>query len=194
MPLPSRFRFRKLDSIGAADAEEDAPFLKECFVDIGDLYALKDFSDPRRIVVGRTGSGKTALLLQLKEMESHVIEVQPESLALAYISNSNILNFFTELGVRLDVFFKLLWRHVFAVEILKHHFHIQSEAEKASFLLKVKSIFKDKKDEKALEYLETWGKSFWQETEYRIKEVTSDDRRRVESNRQVANPRVHVRN
>jgi hypothetical protein len=172
MSLPTKFRFRKLDTIGAADAEEDSTFLKECFVDMGDLSALREFSDPRRIVVGRTGSGKTALLSRLKDVEKHVIEVRPENLALAYISNSNILNFFIEIGVRLDVFFKLLWRHVFAVEILKEHFHIITEDENSSFMMKVKSIFKDKKDEKALEYLETWGKSFWLETEYRIKEVT----------------------
>ncbi|MEE9905813.1 MAG: hypothetical protein K4305_10400 [Chlorobium sp.] len=174
MTLPAKFRFRNSDSIGAADAEEDLRFLRNCFVDIGYLDSLRDCDDPKRIVIGRTGSGKSALLLHLRELEDHVIEIKPESLALAYISNSNVLDFFSNIGVRLDVFYKLLWRHVFAVEILKHHFHINSESEKRNFLVRIRDLFKNnKKDETAIEYLEKWGKSFWQETEYRIKEITN---------------------
>jgi len=62
MPAKPAFIFKKLDSVGAAAAEEDKRFLKACFVDTGDLDVLRDCADPRRIVLGRTGSGKTALL------------------------------------------------------------------------------------------------------------------------------------
>lgn len=167
------FRFRKLDSIGAADAEEDRLFLKECFVDTGDLEALRDCSDPRRLILGRTGSGKSALIFKLREVEDRSLEVEPESLALAYISNSTILRFFSELGVKLDIFFKLLWRHVFTVEILKHHFHIFNEADKRSFVEKICAMFRDRKHARAVDYLKKWGESFWEETEYRIKELTT---------------------
>ncbi|MGB3477592.1 MAG: hypothetical protein WBB67_00345 [bacterium] len=173
MAKKGKFKFRQADIIGAADAEQDQNFLTECFIDTGDLEVLRSCDDPRRIVVGRTGVGKSALLIKLKEMEERVIEIKPESLSLAYISNSNILNFFTALGVRLDVFFKLLWRHVFTVEILKFHFKITTEKAKVNFLIKLKSLIHGKKHEKALRYLEDWGSSFWEETEYRIKEVTT---------------------
>ena len=83
MPKPGKFRFRKLDTIGAAAAEEDTAFLEKCFVDTGDLRQLHDSTNPRRIVVGRTGSGKTALLIRLMETEGRAIEVRPESLALS---------------------------------------------------------------------------------------------------------------
>ena len=76
--------------------------------------------------------------------------------------------------MKLDIFFKLLWRHVFAVELIKHHFKIWREPDKNSFLERIKSYFvDDNKSKEALEYLETWGKRFWEETEYRIKEVTT---------------------
>ncbi|MDE0124317.1 MAG: hypothetical protein OXN97_07050 [Bryobacterales bacterium] len=167
-----KFRFRQLDSIGVAAAEEDFDFLAQCFVDTGHLRVLSDCSDPRSIVVGRTGSGKTALLKRLSATEERVIDIRPESLALSYISNSTILNFFDNLGVKLDIFFKLLWRHVFTVELIKLHFHILDGSPKNTFIQQIRSLFLDDKEKKALQYLENWGSKFWQETEYRIKEVT----------------------
>jgi hypothetical protein len=59
MDSNNKFRFKKLDTIGAADAEEDRLFLETCFVETGNLDALRDCSNPRRLVLGRTGSGKS---------------------------------------------------------------------------------------------------------------------------------------
>lgn len=73
----------------------------------------------------------------------------------------------------MDIFFRLLWRHVFTVEILKHHFKIDTEADKRTFLDKVRDLFNDRRHQRAIEYLRNWGESFWEETEYRIKEVTT---------------------
>lgn len=176
-----QFKFLKHDNIGAADAIDDK-FLSDCFVDTGDIDILADCSDPRSLVVGRTGSGKTALLKILEEKHQKVISIPPESLSLSYISNSTILNFVAELGVNLDIFYKLLWRHVFTVELLKNHFQINSEEEKRTFLQKLGDLFKNQKEKKALEYLENWGKEFWQETEYRIKEITNKLESEIQAN------------
>jgi len=173
MAKPDKFRFKKSDSIGAAAAEQDSQLLESCFINTGDLDRLRDCSNPRRIIVGRTGAGKTALLLKLANAESRAIEVQPESLALAHVSNSTILRFFSELGVRLDIFFRLLWRHVFTVEILKKHFQIDNEAAKRSFLERIKDVFQDQRHRRAVEYIQKWGQHFWEDTEYRIQEVTT---------------------
>ena len=168
-----KFRFKKHDNIGVSDAEQDQNFLYDCFVDTGDLDALRDTHNPRRIILGRTGSGKTALLMRFQKEEENVIVVQPESLSLNYISNSNILNFVLQLGVNLDIFFRLLWRHVFVVEILKVLFKIHNETDSLSLTERIKNMFRDKEHDRALDYLRTWGKSFWEDTDYRIREVTS---------------------
>lgn len=172
------FRFRKNDSLGAAGAEEDGEFLRECFVDTGDLHILEDLEDNRELVVGRTGSGKTALLSELAARNGdQAIVIDPEHLALTYVSNSTILRFFADLGVNLDPFFKLLWRHVLTVEVLDRHFSIRSETDQKGLWGKVKNVFvgdsrEEREAREALDYLQKWGSKFWKETEYRVKEIT----------------------
>lgn len=173
--MSTKFRFRQHDNIGVADAEQDHAFLRQCFIDTGAISILSNSNDPRRIVLGRTGAGKTALLLHFSEATEKLIEVKPESLALAYISNSTMLQFVHGLGVNLNIFFKLLWRHVFTVEILKSHSHLDTERTTQNFIERITGIFggKNQRHVQALEYLKKWGRTFWEETDYRIKELTT---------------------
>jgi hypothetical protein len=171
-----QFRFRRHDSIGAAAAEDDSTFLNSCFVDTGDLSVLLDCNNPRRIVVGRTGSGKTALLMGLKNRAEHVLDISPESLSLNYIANSTIIRFFFEIGVNLDVFYKLLWRHLFTVEIFKDRYGIGDEAAKKNFLARLLDAVPSRRKQarqKALDYISRFGDTFWEDTEYRTKEITT---------------------
>lgn len=173
----AKFKFRKNDQIGAAAAEEDE-YLSTCFVDTGDLALLEDPSNHRIIVLGRTGSGKSALIARLCERHSqYAIEISPENLALTYVSNSTILKFFSDLGVNLDPFFKLLWRHIFTVEILNRYFQHGDDQGTKNLIDRLRMRFpgnnrQDKEMKQAVDYLEKWGKTFWQDTEYRVKEVT----------------------
>jgi hypothetical protein len=156
--LPSEmFTFRKHASIGAAAAEEDAKFLSECFIDTGDLDPLVDCSDRRRIILGRTGAGKSALLKKLIETTNAIV-INPETLSFNYLTNSTILQFFLEAGVKLDLFFKLLWRHVFTVELLRNRYNLTTRTETKSFLEKIKSPFvHDPHKQRAIKYLLQWG-------------------------------------
>jgi hypothetical protein len=167
------FIFRSNQTIGAAAAELDENYLRECFVDTGTLDILLDCEDHRSILVGRTGAGKSALIAQIRLNSEHCIQIRPESLSLAYISNSNVINFFLEAGVNLNPFYRLLWKHIFIVEILKERFGIDNEQKEKNFFARVWNLIpKNRKHEMALDYLKEWGKSFWQETDFRVKEVT----------------------
>jgi hypothetical protein len=184
---PTPFRFSATDTVGAAGAEDDREFLNTCFVDTGILRLLGDLNDNRLIVVGRTGAGKSALLAGLaKDLPQRVISVSPEQLALTYVANSTILNFFSGIGVNIDPFLKLLWRHVLTVEILSQRFAGEPVGDGSSWMDRIKRRFmgatKDDKDmRQAVAYLEEWGKSFWQDTEYRVKEITSQVETRLDS-------------
>jgi hypothetical protein len=165
--------FRRNSDIGAPDAETDDLFLSHCFTDTGDLATLLDCRNPKCLILGRTGSGKTALLKQVIKTGAHAVELSPEALALNYVTNSPTLRFFEEAGVQLDIFFTLLWRHIITVELLKLRYRITNSDGQTNFLTSLGGLFsRDASKKKALEYLTNWGSQFWTETEYRTKEFT----------------------
>ena len=130
-----------MDHIGALAAEQDTQFLQSCFVDTGAYALAQAAGDNRVIIVGRTGTGKSAILRMLESQHgTRVVRIEPENIALTYVSNSTVLNFFADIGVNLDPFFKLLWRHVITVELLNHHFqdrndHCPKESDMRAFAI-----------------------------------------------------------
>lgn len=168
------FVFKKHDDIGAAAAEDDSLFLADCFVDTGDLDHLMNCSDPKRIIVGRTGAGKSALLRRLETDCPNVIRLSPHSLSLNYVANNHLITFFEESGVNLSIFYGLLWKHILVVELLKQKFNIKDETSQKNYMRHIRSIVykKDRIKELAVEYFETWGNKFWLTTEERMHELT----------------------
>jgi len=129
----ARFKFSKFATIGSADAVNDKGFLAQSFINSGALDILLETTDPRCIIVGRTGVGKTALLEMISEFEERTIKLSSSSLALIYLSNSEVIKFFIDLGVNMDLFYKLLWRHVFVVEIIRRQFKIIDKESQLNF-------------------------------------------------------------
>jgi hypothetical protein len=175
---PSRpnidFRFRKHDSIGASAAEDDEAFLADCFVDTGELGFLRSAEDHRCIVVGRTGSGKSALLARLASTSQRVVPLNPETLGLTYICNSNVLAKLESVGVNVEVFYKMLWRHVIAVEVLRERF--DSKERENGFFEKLAQMFDGsrKREHAAINYLKKHQESeFWADPQSRVRKLTS---------------------
>ncbi len=179
----AEFRFRKSSSVGIPHAEQDSKFLDACFVNNGLLDIALDTNEPKIFLHGRTGSGKTALIKKINSMKpKQVILIRPETLALNHISNSTIIKFFEELEVRMDLFYKLLWRHTLAVEILKKKYEITTPKARNSWLMWLKDRFdKDEGKNAALEYIQKFGDSFWKETDERIAEITTTIERELSS-------------
>jgi hypothetical protein len=174
MPATGKFTFRKFDRIGDPSAEQDR-YLENCFVDTGNLAILKDCSDPRAVVVGRTGSGKSALLCRLQEECEQYTLMDLQKLALSYISGSTILTYFErDLGVNLDLFYQSLWRHVFVVEILMKHYDIQDASDKQKKIDHlISQVLRNNGRIEAFKYLNSWGDRFWASSEERIREITT---------------------
>lgn len=119
----AHYKFRKTDTIGNLDAETDT-FLTDCFLE-SDIYkSLLKFNDDndfsKRIIIGRTGSGKTALLKRLskdKYIKKHDI-IEAESTVFEHIKNNVFISQLMENGVDLRVFYKSLWQHVLLVKVI----------------------------------------------------------------------------
>jgi hypothetical protein len=161
-------------NLGGEQAEAD-PLLEEAFYESSIFDAIASKRDPRRFLIGRTGSGKSAILQRLEEtLDSHTIRIDPEALSLQYIMDLDVIRHLDALDVHLDPLFIALWKHVFVVEIIRHKYHVNSPEVKRTILATLmQRVRNDPGKRQALEYLEEFGESFWCETDERIKEITS---------------------
>ncbi len=155
------------------DAEADTDLLKKCFIDSGHIPLLINTDNPSSIILGRTGSGKSALLYKIEELAQKSVKLDPNDISLRFLENSDIIQFFEELGINLDLFYRLLWRHVLTVELLKLRYDIKSESDSRGFLDSLLNTFsRDITKRKAIEYFNEWGDKFWLDTSEHLKEIT----------------------
>lgn len=168
--------------LGELDAEADSDLLGACFVDNGHLEGLLDISSPASVVLGRTGSGKSALLFKISQQVEYSAQLDPNDISIRFLEHSNIIQFFNELDVKLDLFYRMLWRHLLTVELLKLRYDLRTEAENRSFISRINNwVGRDNIKNRALEYFTDWGDRFWLETDEQLQELTSKFTRDIKS-------------
>lgn len=168
-PITIRQNFK----IGELDAESDTLLLESCFVDSGYLNKLLDPFDNSSIVRGRTGAGKSALLHMVMNRAYKCRQLDPNDISIRFLEQSDIIAFFEALNVSLDMFYKVLWRHVLIMELLKLRHDIKSESDTNNFFSAILSrLKKDEIKRKALEYFREWGDKFWIDTDAHLREIT----------------------
>ncbi len=177
-----KFRFNKYQEIGSPDAETDH-MLEEAFIEKDALVALTDMMNQRSILIGRTGSGKSAILRHIELHQERVVRIEPEAMSLRFLSNSTLLNYFKANEVNLNFFYKILWKHVFVIELLRLYFSYDKKKNENWFKsLKEKWDRKQNpKRTKALEYFQKWSEEFWIDTEKRIKEIENIVQKKFEN-------------
>ncbi|MBM1144499.1 hypothetical protein GN155_012000 [Alcanivorax sp. ZXX171] len=159
--------------VGELDAEADIDLLGSCFVDNGPLEKILDVASPASVVLGRTGAGKSALLFKVSDSSENSCVLDPSDISVRFLEHSNIIQFFNEIGVRLDLFYRILWRHILTVELLKLRYNLKNENDNKGFLERVNGwIQRDSVKKKALDYFTEWGDRFWLETDEQLKELT----------------------
>lgn len=173
MPKQHRNAFRSDFNLGGAQAEAD-PLLSDAFFESGHYAAAESRSDPRCFFVGRTGSGKSAILRRLEEVRpDHVIRITPEDLALPYITDLQAFRYLEALQVHMDPLFIALWKHVLLVEVLRKRYRIDSEAAKQNVLNSIRDrIKRDPGKHAAINYLDEFDGRFWCEADERVRHIT----------------------
>ncbi|WP_457809297.1 P-loop ATPase, Sll1717 family [Kushneria sp. EE4] len=167
-------KIKKGLKIGELDAEADSDLLATCFVDNGQLGDLLDIQSPASVVLGRTGSGKSALLYKISLDVEHSVMLDPNDISIRFLEHSNIIQFFNELDVKLDLFYRILWRHILTVELLKLRYNLRNEAENQGLLTRISQwASRDSVKKRAVEYFSDWGDRFWLETDEQLQELTT---------------------
>lgn len=161
----NNYVFKNSDQIGSLDAETDT-FLEECFVESSMYDTLKKFNKDidftKRIIVGRTGSGKTALLKKLTQdnsIKKHAI-IEAESTVFEHIKNNIFISQLLDKNIDLRVFYKSLWIHVLLVKVIEITF-----PSNKSFYEKIQGLVGGKKKkyniELAQEYIDKYSDNFF---------------------------------
>jgi hypothetical protein len=130
------YKFRKNTEIGKLEAETDS-FLNECFYESDVFKGIVDFnsteSNPdftRRIIVGRTGSGKTALLKKISGSKGVTVHdtIEAENTVFEHINNNVFISELMSKGVDLRVFYKSLWLHILLVKVINQIYRRSDES------------------------------------------------------------------
>lgn len=177
-----KFKFHKYLEIGSPDAETDN-LLNSTFIEKDALAALIDMNNQRSILIGRTGSGKSAILKHIEDNQDKVVRIEPEAMSLRFLSNSTLLRYFNELDVNLNFFYKILWKHIFVIELLRLYFSYDAK-KKDNWFMNIKEKFIKKnnpKRDKAFQYFDKWSNEFWLDTEKRVKEIENTVKQKFES-------------
>jgi hypothetical protein len=169
-----KFKFSKAVEIGSPDAETDRMLMK-VFIENDSLESLLEVTSQKSIIIGRTGSGKSALIKFIENSQNRVTRIEPEAMSLRFLSNSTILKYFRGLDVNLNFFYKVLWKHVFMIELLKLYFG-EDSFKKQNWIENFKTkLFnntkKNPRKDRAINYLVNFSGDFWMYTESRIKEL-----------------------
>jgi ABC-type phosphate/phosphonate transport system ATPase subunit len=130
--MKSRRKITKNFTFGNVVAEAD-DLLASSYFDNGDYNAVSSRTVRRCFVIGRTDSGKSALIRHLEsELPDHVVRIHPDSLAISYIDSLAVVHRLMDLGVHMESFFKVLWKRVILIEVLKHRFPTHSQQERTN--------------------------------------------------------------
>lgn len=172
--MTKNITFNKNLRIGELDAEADSNLLDLCFIDNGYLNQLLDVNCPKSIVLGRTGSGKSALLYKLESSVSKFKRLDPHDISIKFLEHSDIINFFEALDIKLDLFYRMLWRHILILELIKLRYDFSLNTSSSSSIFRnFLDWFKNNNEKKAYEYFQQWGDKFWLETDEQLRQITT---------------------
>jgi hypothetical protein len=174
MAKKAKIRLKPGASIGQLAAEDDHKFLTDCFISHPTVDTLKDVTSHFSLLLGRTGSGKSAILWHLENSLPNVSRVHPKDIAFEYVGNSTIIRTLNELGVDLHVLYEYLWTHALTLHFIRECLGVRSNEGLGKVFDFIKTlVWRDDKRAIALKYLEKHADNFWINVEQVSAEFTN---------------------
>ena len=160
-------------NIGSNSAENDDAFLFEAFVSNPVIADLVGQQHHRNFILGRTGSGKTALIRILQRSAERPASINVYDMAMTYVANSDIFAFLDSMDAPLHLFFQYLWKHVLLTTFIQSHFEVENSKDSKSLVDHVRDfVRKDPKRQRAIQYLERWQDRFWISIDETVRELS----------------------
>lgn len=173
--MSARIKFDEKTIVGQVGAENDEEFLFKCFFDHPVYSVATDVESSKSLIVGSTGSGKTAILKMI-EKNNRATFIDLNDMAMKHISNSDALAFLESIDADLHPFYLLLWQHVICIEFIRIKFEVDTEEKSKKVFEKIKDFFdmKNPREERAIRYLEIWKNNFWITMDENVVEFTKN--------------------
>ena len=191
---PLRIRFRSDESIGDPDAGNDSFYLKECFVDTAFFDSLTDMSNGKSLLIGRTGTGKTACIQRIKHLSEtqnlKCVEVDVAQEFLGYISGLTLLKEWAETNKHnLTLFFKNMWKHIVIFSIMSKEFSSSGKClDKIAQYFSANKKAENKLRQQLEDYVNSYGEDFWNPARSTTSEVVKSTVRELEFEGQMDIP------
>jgi len=171
--LSNSIEFSATSRIGNISAEADEEFLFKCFVDVAALSELRQADSPKMLLLGSTGSGKTAIIRKIERDSESSSLIQLDEMALDYLGNSDVIQFLISIEVNLDLFFQALWKHVILIEFIRIKSQVSDESKSRFIFSQIFNSFsKDQRKQRGLDYLQKWESKFWISMDENIRQIT----------------------
>lgn len=167
-------------NLGMLSAEFDDEYLFECFQKNDSYMTLYDTASPKLLLVGRTGSGKSAIIRYIENNNDHAKEIDLQEISLDYIANSDVVRFLQSLDINLDLIFQALWKHVICIELIRMVFDIKNDEQSSNVFMRWRqSTNGDSRKQRALKYLKEWESKFWVDMDENIRILTNQFEERI---------------
>lgn len=162
------------DKVGAYSAERDDAFLIKCFFQHPAFGIVREPSNSESILYGNTGSGKTAIIRYLTQVEENVLNVDLDDVTLNYISNSNVVQVLDDLDADTNLLFRAFWQYIIILSYIRLKYRTNN-AQKTNIWVDglAERFRKDKSRSKALKFLEKHRDMFWVDADVAVEEYAT---------------------